>query len=736
MPHAVLCIALIISAIIWVQTKNHFTQVAEVRFSSREALVKSKIEGRMHQYDQVLRSGVALFNSSEEVSRSEWQQFIAACENQRWLPGIQCIGFSVPVAKQDVADFEESIRQEGFPGFKISPPGDRDDYTAIKFLEPFDWRNQRAFGYDMYSNPVRRAAMNRAALTGCPSISGKITLIQETDEDVQPGILCYLPLYAKGERLESPDQRKQALIGWVYAAFRCSDLMSNILGEHVEELTLQIFDSEESSENIIFSSHPAVPISSSSNRMRLSSVIPINVAGRIWKMRLEAQPEFLTASESFISPLVGVIGVLISVLLYAVLLLLSRQRERAIELAEQMTRGLKESERKTRSILENASEAILSVSEDGVISAANRVSQSVFEFPHSMTDESMDDFLVDETFRELTKRCQQTSGKIMTACRRASGEVFQCSVSIGEVTLDNELNYIVVVTDETERIVAAELLAEKNKQLVMASHSAGMAEVATGVLHNVGNVLNSVNVSTTILKEKLSASSITLLKKGADTLGQHESNIVEYLTENDRGKHFPKFIQQVTDKLISERDVELDEVESLVQCVEHIREIVAAQQSSASGQRIIESIQVATLIDSAIKMNESSMNRHEVQIVTEISELPTINSQQHSILQVLINLIKNAKEACYGRESKVVTVSAIEESGFVRVEVKDNGVGISPEQHKKLFQHGYTSKRDGHGFGLHAAAITATELGGSLSVHSDGVDQGATFTLRIPFSHT
>ena len=459
----------------------------------------------------------------------------------------------------------------------------------------------------------------------------------------------------------------------------------------------------------------------------------IDVAGRTWRMRLKAQSEFLTSSESYASSLVAAIGLLVSVLLYAILLLLSQQRERAIELAAEMTRGLSDSEQKTRSILENASEAILSVSEDGMISAANRASHLVFEFPNSMVDEPIDDFLVDTSFSELTKRCLGTKVNVMIACRRANGVVFQCSVSIGEIALNNQLNYIVIAKDETARIVAAEQLAEKNRQLIVASHSAGMAEVATGVLHNVGNVLNSVNVSTTILKEKLTDSSVTLLKKGADTLHDHESDIVGFFTENERGKHFPRFIQQVTDKLIVERDVELEEVESLVKCVEHIREIVAAQQSSASVNRIVESIQPTTLIDSAIKMNATSLNRHEVEIVTEISELRMIESEQHAILQVLINLIKNAKEACSDRTSKVVTVTAFEENGFVRIDVKDNGVGISSEQLKKLFQHGYSTKSSGHGFGLHAAAITATELGGSLSAHSDGVDRGATFTLRIPF---
>ena len=256
MPHLIFCVALIFTAVIWAQTNDHFEQVAEVRFSSRQALVKNKIEGRMIQYEQLLRSGVALFDSSNEVSRDEWKQFISCSEIQRWFPGVQSIGVAVPVAKGERTEFEKSIRQEGFPEFRISPPGDRHDYTAIKFIEPFSQQNRCAFGYDMYSSTVRREAMDRAAFTGDPSISERITLVQDFDGDVQSGILCYLPLYAKQVPLETIAQRKKALIGWVYAAFRCNDLMSEILGEHAKELRLEIYDSKESNANILFSSHP------------------------------------------------------------------------------------------------------------------------------------------------------------------------------------------------------------------------------------------------------------------------------------------------------------------------------------------------------------------------------------------------------------------------------------------------------------------------------------------------
>ena len=733
-PHWVFCVSLIVSCIAWMQTKKHFDIVANERFTSRLALIKSKIENRMLDYDQVLRSGVALHDSSREVSRKEWKQFFSSCETQTWLPGIQCIGVAVPVAKQDVSSFEKSIQQEGFPEFKISPQGIRDDYTAVKFIEPFDWRNRRAFGFDMYSNPVRRKAMDRAAETGLPSISGKITLAQETNDDVQPGILCYLPIYRRGASVETVAERKRALTGWVYAAFRCNDLMAAVLGEHAQEMSLEIFDTEATTAgNILFDSQPAERSVESQERT-LSAVVPINLSGRIWTMHLKARPEFFIHSESLFSTAVGVVGLLFSILLYLLLISFTRQRERAIESARRMTRGLVESERKTRSILENASEAILSVSDNGEIANANRAAHNVFAVTGSLIKESINDFLATTKFNEMAEQCCTNDGSVLTTCLKANGEEFQCSISMGEVTMTNNLHYIVMVKDETLRIAAAKKLAEKNKQLVLASRNAGMAEVATGVLHNVGNVLNSVNVSTSILEEKLNSRSISVLKKGVDLLNQHESDLVEFLTKDDRGKHFPEFIGQITKALITERDTQLDEVNLLVKNIEHIRGIVTAQQSSASCSRIVEPIQLASLIKSAIKVNDALIFRHRVQLITRFSNTSTVFSEEHPILQILINLIKNAMEACSNRESSLVSVTTAEESHFVRIDIADNGVGISSEQLKSLFQHGFTTKPNGHGFGLHSAAITATELGGSLTAHSDGLDEGAVFTLRIPFT--
>ncbi|MEP3480481.1 MAG: PAS domain-containing protein [Fuerstiella sp.] len=326
------------------------------------------------------------------------------------------------------------------------------------------------------------------------------------------------------------------------------------------------------------------------------------------------------------------------------------------------------------------------------------------------------------------------SGEIINYTKQ--GKPFWAGLQINPVTDDSGQvhRFVEILTNINERKEAEKERERLNKELRTAARFAGRAEVATGVLHNVGNVLNSVNVSVTLLKEKLVGNTVSQLAKGVDIMKDHEDDMASFLTTDPRGRHFPKFLAQVSDALLKERQAKINEVDCLVSNVEHIREIVTAQQSSASRQRMIEPIDIKDLIDSAIKLNDSSLVRHDISIVTQIDELPMPRSEHHELLQILVNLIKNAKEACEDCDSRIVTVSARQEADSICIDVSDSGIGIEASRLGNLFQHGFTTKAGGHGFGLHASAITATELGGSLSANSDGVGCGATFTLRVPLT--
>ena len=216
-------------------------------FLVREA--KSRIEQRMLAYEQVLRGAQGLFISSARVGREDFRAYVNALRLEENYPGIQGVGFSLIVPKAEKDRHVAAIRKEGFPEYTIVPKGERDIYTSIIYLEPFTGRNLRAFGYDMYSEPIRRVAMVEARDLGKASLSGKVKLVQETDEHVQSGFLMYLPVFKRNAPQETIQDRRGNIIGWVYAPFRMDDLMTDLLGERAHDLDIEIYDGEEVSDS-------------------------------------------------------------------------------------------------------------------------------------------------------------------------------------------------------------------------------------------------------------------------------------------------------------------------------------------------------------------------------------------------------------------------------------------------------------------------------------------------------
>jgi len=296
-----------------------------------------------------------------------------------------------------------------------------------------------------------------------------------------------------------------------------------------------------------------------------------------------------------------------------------------------------------------------------------------------------------------------------------------------------------VASDITERKRTEADLEQAHKELMDASRQAGMAEVATGVLHNVGNVLNSVNVSATLVSDKMERSKLGNLGKAVALLQSHSADLGTFITSDPKGKQLPGYLVQVTEHLTKEQQNVIAELESLRKNIEHIKDIVAMQQSYAKVSGVAESVKVIELVEDALQMNSGALTRHEVQVVREFGDhLPEIIVDRHKVLQILVNLIRNAKYACddSGRNDKRILLRAVNGEGRIRISVADNGVGIPKENLTRIFSHGFTTRKDGHGFGLHSGALAAKELGGSLNVFSEGPGRGACFTLDLPVQHT
>lgn len=308
----------------------------------------------------------------------------------------------------------------------------------------------------------------------------------------------------------------------------------------------------------------------------------------------------------------------------------------------------------------------------------------------------------------------------------------QLAVSLENARLYDRLEKRVQEQTQALRDAQAELMASARR--------AGMAEIASGVLHNVGNVLNSVNVSAGLIQERLRDSPLQGLAPAAALLQAHAADPGAFLTQDPRGRLLPRYLQELAGVLAAEHAALAGELDTLARSVDHIKQVVATQQSYAGAPRLIESLPLDVLIDDALRMNADSLARHRIPVVKDVSGLPPLPLDRHRLLMILVNLISNAKQAlgAAGGDAPCLRLSAVLAEGAadgarqLRISVADNGEGIAPEHLTKVFSHGFTTRRDGHGFGLHACALAAREMGGSLSAYSAGRGQGATFTLELP----
>ena len=305
----------------------------------------------------------------------------------------------------------------------------------------------------------------------------------------------------------------------------------------------------------------------------------------------------------------------------------------------------------------------------------------------------------------------------------------------------NDTGDIVGIFGTNKDITAAKLteqaLEKANQDLREMSRMAGMAEAATAVLHNVGNVLNSVNVSTDLLAEGLRKLKVGQLSKFCALLRQHADNLAEFMTQHSQGRHVLDFLEALHSDLVADQTHLLEEVGSLEQSVGHIKEIVSIQQSYASMRGLVEDIEVDTVVEDALKMSQGAFVRHGVHVQRKFQSVPKITGERGKLLQILHNLIRNAK---YALDEASVTEKTLEiriepsSTGRVRIVVKDNGVGILPENLTRIFGQGFTTRKGGHGFGLHSSANAAQEMRGALKAHSEGLGKGATFVLELPVS--
>ena len=371
----VLVVGLILTASEALHMKSDVELHAEREFNVQCSEIKKNIERRLGEHARILQNGTALFEASDTVTRETWHAFTHHQKFDTQLPGIQGLGFSLLIPREGLTRHVMNMRREGFPEYQLKPVGDRAVYTSIIYLEPFSGRNLRAFGYDMFSEPVRRAAMERARDTDAAALSGKVVLVQETGTDVQAGALMYVPVYHKGLPIETVAQRRAAILGWVYSPYRMNDLMQGILGgrnlEQEKQLHLRIFDSgQPSPQRLLYECHPAVD-DKLLTAVRFTQQIPVDFNGHCWTLRFTQTGDGLTSVDYLRVWLTLGGGMAISLLLFALIRALMNTRAAALRMAEKLTVELKESEQFVTDVLNSLSSNIAVIDSRGIIVAVN-----------------------------------------------------------------------------------------------------------------------------------------------------------------------------------------------------------------------------------------------------------------------------------------------------------------------------------------------------------------------------
>lgn len=444
---------------VWHEASNHF----QVRVDD---LLKA-IEQRMTAYEQMLRGGVAYLYGSESVSREEWRTYIDHLELEGNYPGILGAGFTAYLRPDEVDQFEQQVRASGFRDFQVWPKGERSIYTAILYLEPFDWRNQRAFGYDMFSQPNRQVAMVQARDEGRPAVTGKVKLVQETGHDNQAGFLMYLPVYKGGEVPATVAKRRESIVGFVYSPFRMNDLMAGIMGGQLSDVLMRIYDGNSLRQSALMYGS-ASPI----KQPAFEAVHNIDIHGRAWTIYFASQPMMEAMMLTSGRPLfVLTTGLLLSGLLFTLLWTMGGIETRAAAIAQTMTEAFQQSEAKFASLVQAAMDAIIITDGSGRIVSWNRGATEMFGYQEDTVIGQSWVTILPPRLREEYSRAQRAAlagyepllrRVLALSAVRANGEEFPVEVSLARWGVGDEtfLSAIIRDTSERERVAQALRLSE------------------------------------------------------------------------------------------------------------------------------------------------------------------------------------------------------------------------------------------------------------------------------------
>ncbi len=692
-------ISLTILVAFYTKTNNDLRLNQEFKLVCND--IKSKITARLYTHAQLLRSGASFIEAADTVTRKKWNSFIESSKLSKNLPGIQGVGFSVVIKKAQLDAHIHRIRMEGFPDYHIFPAGDREKYTSILFLEPFSDRNLRAFGYDMYAEPIRKKAMDQACDYDLATLSGKVVLMQETGEELQPGTLMYVPVYQKDKPTNTIEQRRAAILGWVYSPYRMFDLLNGILGrwdlDETYKIRLQVYDNDQISQNsLLFDSQRpnSMALQGSSEP---ATTIPIEFNGKRWTLKFM----HLNSQISFHQGITFTIlfsGLIISFLLFSLYLSLYNTNFRASQVADKLASKLNESENRFSLFMDHLPAIVFLKDNEGralfvnafmdnALGASKWLGKNMFEiFPNEFGAKFLEGDLnvIRKGYEKLDEHILLLDGTL---------HYFETQKFI--IPRPGQEPYLGGISlDITERRQTELSLQEKNDELIRlnATKDKFFSIVAHDLRGPLGSILGLTQLMTDDLSDMTLAEiqrMIGIMNESLINLNLLLGNLLEWSRMNSGLSIFKPEIFLLAPK--------------------------------------IEEVNVL-LAQAAI--------RKEISIVSEIPEELHVCADANMLASILRNLVTNAVK--FTAKGGSIKISAkFTDQNFALIAVQDTGIGIQKEMIEDLFRLDSKSRRAGTegepstGLGLLICKEFVEKHNGKLWVDSDqGV--GTTFYFSLP----
>ena len=673
--------------------------IAKAEFDSRVAEITNAIQARMRAYEQVLRGAVGLIHGSQVVERDEWRTYVAELRVSENYPGILAIGYARRVLPAEKETHIAEVRAEGFPDYEIRPEGERLEYTSIVYIEPFDEVNRRAFGYDMFSEPIRRRAMEQARDRGATTISGKAVLAQEVE--AQPGVLMYLPVYKKNARHESIEERRAALQGYVYAPFRMRELSHPLWSEYAHDVDLAIYDGEQPGpESLLYSSGEK-----KTRGALLTSEFPIETEGRTWTLRFQSSPAFEAAIDRRNPVILLLAGVLISFALFAAMLSFAGARVRALALANKMTFELKKSEARSRQIVDTAHEAFIAMDSSGIVLDWNRAAEAALGWRREEAiGRELAQLAIPERDREkhrlgLERFLETGEGRVIgrrieVIAQHKDGHEFPVELTITPLRADARYLFNAFLHDISERRDKEREIKSLNadlesRALELEASNQELESFSYSVSHDLRAPLRSVDGFSRILEEDY-----------RDKLNAEGRRVLSVIRASSR-----KMGHLIDDLLAFSR---------------------LGRQALKYGNVDMTALALEVRGELETDLDPAALT---------VRPMPNVSGDRALLKQIWINLLSNAVKFSKSRDPQEIEAGGRVEGGEHVYYVKDNGVGFDMRYASKLFgvfQRLHSeSEFPGTGVGLAIVQRVAVRHGGRVWAEGE-LDRGATFYFSLP----